>query len=153
MRLPSLEFLARAICILGTALLLASCIPQQEAILRIENISDGMASLQRLGGLFARLGYQDELVYSLQNQQMSRVAIEKNGNVAMAFRSRTYEKAQIVARYHANQSALEIKFLEAPVSTEDFRFSPDAIRQFEKLLDGLRVEFGADRIVVERPAK
>jgi hypothetical protein len=142
--------LAQALCLIAVLL---GCIPQQEAIVRLEQISDGKASLKQVEGLFQKLDYQVEAVYSSQERQMSQLALEKNGDLAMGFRSNAYSQVQIVARYRAAQNVLEIKLVESPVSTSDWRFTPQAVEHYNKLIEALKSEFGADKIIIERTIK
>ena len=142
----------KAIRLLGLIAALTGCIPEQQAVIGIKDVSDGNTALARLEQVFLKLEYKVETVYSGFEQRATRVAVEQDGDLVMRYRSNAYDKAQIVARFRATRNQMEIKFLESPVTTKDWRFSARATEQHNKLVDAVKAEFGPDRVTIERAA-
>jgi hypothetical protein len=138
--------------LLGTALC-CSCVLNQEAIVSIEKVGDGTSSLASIERVASALGFKREPVYSVLDHEMGQVGHEPDGVLVVSFRSGADKAWSVVARYQPAKDALEVKFIESPVTTPDFKFSARAIGQFDRLLAALKIEFGSERIRIERSAR
>ena len=146
------QFLLKAILLVGTALC-CSCVLNQEATVSIETVGDDISSLAKIQRVASALGFRRELVYSVLDRKMVEVGREPDGVLVVSLQSSANQAWTVVARYQPSKHALNVKFIESPVTTPDFKFSPQAIEQFGRLLTALKIEFGSERIRIERNAR